>query len=171
MRQAVFLVGLALLARPAQADVQDYCTAVARDFADLRPKDRDIWQQRYDGANSDCIEQFSAPAAVAATAPKPRKKIAVAKPSKPEAVEIKPAPVDVKTKKKIRKPVAEVATVEGATAEPTARAAGTRPKLTPGSPEWQDYCERKYTSFNREKGTYLSKTGVERKCLVTSEFK
>lgn len=39
-------------------------------------------------------------------------------------------------------------------------------KLVAGSPEWNDYCIKKYNSFNIKKGTYLSRTGVERKCLV-----
>jgi BA14K-like protein len=43
--------------------------------------------------------------------------------------------------------------------------------LQPGSPAWVDYCKRKYVSFNEAKGIYLSKTGIERKCLVTADFK
>jgi BA14K-like protein len=45
-----------------------------------------------------------------------------------------------------------------------------RPELKEGSPEWYDYCARKYTSFDRKSGNYLSKTGIERKCLVTADF-
>jgi hypothetical protein len=43
------------------------------------------------------------------------------------------------------------------------------PKLEPGSPEWTAYCTQKYVSFDESKGTYLSKTGIERKCLVTAD--
>jgi BA14K-like protein len=39
-------------------------------------------------------------------------------------------------------------------------------KLVSGSPEWIDYCTQKYNSFNAKTGTYMSLTGVERKCLV-----
>lgn len=174
MRRVVFVVGLALLVHPAHADVQDYCSAVARDFADLRPKDRDIWQKRFDDADADCIEQFSSAPTVAAVQPKARKKVIVVKPSKPvvvEAVVVAAVPVETKPIKKTKKPVVEVATVESASAEPTAKAVSAKPKPTVGSPEWLDYCTRKYTSFNREKGTYLSKTGVARKCLITADFK
>ena len=38
-----------------------------------------------------------------------------------------------------------------------------------GSPEWAAYCKKKYVSFNEAKGSYLSKTGIERKCLVTAD--
>jgi BA14K-like protein len=166
MRRVFFVIGLALFAQPAIADVQDYCAAVARDFADLRPKDRDIWQQRYDNASADCIEQFSAPALTAAAPPKPRKKLVAVAPSKPQPVASKVIP-----KPKSKKPTTEVATVEGTTAEPTAKADVAKPKPVVGGPEWLDYCTRKYTSFDKKKGTYLSKTGVERKCLVTADFK
>jgi BA14K-like protein len=40
--------------------------------------------------------------------------------------------------------------------------------LTAGSPEWNNYCAKKYVSFNAKTGTYKSKTGVERKCIVTN---
>ena len=43
--------------------------------------------------------------------------------------------------------------------------------LVAGTPEWNDYCNRKYTSFNEKTGMYLSKTGVARKCIVTPAFK
>ncbi len=45
-----------------------------------------------------------------------------------------------------------------------------RPEIKEGSPEWYEYCARKYTSFDRKTGSYLSKTGIERKCLVTADF-
>jgi hypothetical protein len=169
MRRVVFVFGLALLAQPAMADVQDYCAAVARDFADLRPKDRDIWQQRYDGANADCVEQFTSAPVIAAVQPRAKKKVVAVKPSAP--VVAGAAPVEPKAKKKVKQPSAEVATVEGAVAEPTAKVVSAKTKPAPGSAEWLDYCARKYTSFNREKGTYLSKTGVERKCLITADFR
>ena len=43
--------------------------------------------------------------------------------------------------------------------------------LVAGTPEWNGYCTKKYTSFNDKTGMYLSKTGVARKCIVTPDFK
>ena len=43
--------------------------------------------------------------------------------------------------------------------------------LVAGTPEWNDYCTKKYTSFIPKTGMYLSKTGVARKCIVTPDFK
>lgn len=43
--------------------------------------------------------------------------------------------------------------------------------LLAGTPEWNSYCAKKYTSFDAKTGMYQSKTGVPRKCLVTSDFK
>jgi recombination DNA repair RAD52 pathway protein len=40
-------------------------------------------------------------------------------------------------------------------------------KLAQGSAEWNAYCAAKYTSFNKATGTYMSKTGVVRKCVVS----
>ena len=44
-------------------------------------------------------------------------------------------------------------------------------KPEPGTPAWIAYCTRKYVSFDAAKGTYLSKTGTARKCLITNDFK
>ncbi len=172
MRRMVLAAGLLLLAQPAFADVQDYCAAYARDFADLRPKDRDIWQQRYDNANADCIEQFTGETVVAAKPMKAKKKPPAApKPVAAPAGASTEAIPTASTSKAKPKPVASVAAAGDAPAEAAPKPQAAKPKLTAGSPEWLDYCARKYTSFNREKGTYLSKTGVERKCLVTADFK
>ena len=43
--------------------------------------------------------------------------------------------------------------------------------LIAGTSEWNDYCAKKYSSFNVKTGMYVSKTGVARKCLVTPDFK
>ncbi len=40
--------------------------------------------------------------------------------------------------------------------------------LAAGSADWNIYCANKYTSFNPKTGTYMSKTGVERRCVVSS---
>jgi hypothetical protein len=176
MQRMVLIVLLTLIVHPlfvreAFADVQDYCAAVARDFADLRPADRAIWQQRYDDAGADCIEQFSTPTQAVATQPKVKAK--VNKPNKPELAApsaetpIAAAAPITKTKKKTAKINTAATSVVGTTTEQTA----TLVKPKPGSAEWIDYCSRKYTSFDKIKGTYTSKTGVERKCLVNSKFR
>ncbi len=43
--------------------------------------------------------------------------------------------------------------------------------LVAGTPEWNSYCAKKYTSFTPKTGMYQSNTGVARKCMVTSDFK
>jgi hypothetical protein len=175
MRVVGFLVLLmAFWAAPAAADVQDYCAAVARDFADLRPQDRTIWQQRYDDSERDCIADFSTAPAETTTdvTTKPKEKLKKTKPIRIEApmVAVAPEP-EKKPKKKTKKAEVAEATTADATTEQTVAVPTAKAKLAPGSSAWLDYCERKYTSFNRDKGTYRSKTGVERKCLVTADFR
>lgn len=137
---------------PATADVADYCAAYARDHADQGPREKRIWQKRYDNALNTCGEQFSLqePATVAKKPQKPVVKKVVEKP-KPVA-------------KSVAKPEPQP---EPAVTEP--KKVATLPKLKTGSPEWIKYCKSKYVSFDEAKGTYLSKTGVERKCLVTAD--
>lgn len=154
---------LATLPTAAQADVEDYCAAVARDFADLRPNDRDVWQRRYDDAARDCIADFSGTTDL--QNPQTVTKPASSKLKPPKIAAVKP-PKASKSKIEKQKASPDVA----ATADSAAKVAPTKSKILVGTPEWLDYCARKYTSFNREKGTYTSKTGVERKCLVTADF-
>ena len=45
------------------------------------------------------------------------------------------------------------------------------PDLVVGSPEWNDYCAKKYTSFSAKTGMYMSHTGVSRHCIVTKDVK
>jgi BA14K-like protein len=40
--------------------------------------------------------------------------------------------------------------------------------MVAGSDDWNIYCANKYTSFNPKTGTYMSKTGVERRCVVST---
>jgi BA14K-like protein len=148
----VTAIGVTLVViNPAQATVNDYCAAYARDFADHVKKPDPQWQHRYDNAEASCLFRFTTDA--------------------------KPT---VKTKAKVKQaatkkpPVAPPAPVEAAPPPPPVEpapepAAKVKPKLTPGSPEWTDYCTKKYVSFNAATGTYLSKSGKERKCLVTAE--
>lgn len=42
----------------------------------------------------------------------------------------------------------------------------TAVKLVAGSAAWNDYCGKKYTSFNRATGMYTSKSGKQRPCAA-----
>ena len=163
----------------ASAAPEDYCKAYAIDFADAAKRGTPWWQQRFSDAEKACLLQFtfddpepeSPPVAEAAAEPDPQ--------VEPEpAAEPEPAPVKVAKAKVKRKPkpkVEPVATepaaddVAAAVVEPTA-APRKKPKLKVGSEAWNDYCTRKYNSFNRKTGTYTSRSGVERRCLVTADF-
>ena len=143
---SICLVGT--MALPAAADVADYCAAYARDHADQGAREKLIWQKRYDNALQTCGEQFSLkePVALEKKSKKPGVKLVAEKP----------------------KPVAK-AKVDAAPETPQVQKVASIPKLEPGTPEWIKYCKEKYVSFDEAKGTYLSKTGVERKCLVTAD--
>jgi hypothetical protein len=133
---------------PAAADVADYCAAFARDHADKGVREKPIWQKRYDNALQTCGEQFSLQEAVTVTKQPKKQALKVAE-EKPE-------------------PIAKEKTL--AVPElPKPKKLASLPNLKAGSPEWVDYCKNKYVSFNEAKGTYLSKTGIERKCLVTAD--
>lgn len=132
--RALIIIALGVLsAPPAWADKPAYCAAYARDFADARAKDKDLWQHKYDIALADCLDA-------------PQQKVAAAPMAK-------------------KKASAKVKTAEVAKPEPAPTAA---PKLLAGSADWNIYCANKYASFNVKTGTYLSKTGVARKCLVSA---
>jgi BA14K-like protein len=139
---------LILVALPAAADVADYCAAYARDHADQGVREKLIWQKRYDNALQTCGEQYSLqePAAIVKKPRKPTVKVVTEKPKPIEKV--KPS-------------------VEPEAPEP--KKVASIPNLKTGSPEWVKYCKKKYVSFNEAKGTYQSKTGIERKCLVTAD--
>lgn len=132
------------MAAPANASKADYCAAYARDFADARATDKAIWQHKYDIAQTSCMTVPKAMPVVKIAAPKP-------KPLMKEVVEIPPEP----TPDPVPAPIME---------KPTKK---LRLVLEPGSAEWNVYCGKKYTSFNPTTGTYKSRTGVDRKCLVT----
>ena len=58
-----------------------------------------------------------------------------------------------------------------ATAEPAARpakkaATKTHGGLVPSSEAWNDYCDRKYASFDRKTGLYHSQSGKMRPCVA-----
>ncbi len=145
MRLITLIGATLIMTSQAQATVGDYCAAYARDFADQIKKQEPQWQHRYDNAEKSCMTRFTSE-----VQPTPK----VKKPAKPKQVS---AP----------KPSAPVVTPEPNPAPEQVARATAKPK--PGTPEWTDYCKKKYVSFNETKGTYLSKTGIERKCLVTAE--
>ncbi len=141
----VSFVGLCLSVMPALADKSDYCAAYARDFADAKSKTTSIWQHKYDIALTACLaEPQKIEVIKSATVKKPQVKVAAPQNIPPEPVVVKTAPP------KIAK-----------TAE-----TGKSAQLQTNTPAWVEYCTKKYTSFNVKTGTYTSRTGVERKCLV-----
>jgi BA14K-like protein len=161
MRYVGIIMGLVFCASQAHAEVKDYCAAYARDVADELPLKEPNWQRRHDNAEKDCLQRF------AVTTPVPLKE----KPKR--VVKSKPPTVPVsKPKPEVPKPKAVVATklADKPTEKPVEqKAAKIIPKLEPGSKEWLEYCEKKYASFDATKGTYMSRTGIERKCLVTAD--
>jgi BA14K-like protein len=126
---------------PVRATPQDYCAAYARDFADKGTADQ--WQVRNENALKDCLL-----IALPATTAEPKKIT-------------KPKIVETKKSKQPSKSVAKPAGIE--------KPKQSKPILQVGSEAWLNYCDKKYASFDRTKGTYESFSGVERKCLVTAE--
>ena len=154
MRLAMAVLGFGLASVPAQAGVADYCAAYARDFADKVMQQGAEWQHRYESAEQSCLLRFAAEDRPVTKA-KSKTKVVVA--SKSEE------PI---TKAKVKaEPVAEASDVQ----PQEQQVAKVKPKLEPGSAEWIAYCKKKYVSFDEAKGTYQSKTGIERKCLVTAD--
>ncbi len=137
------------LALPSHATVADYCAAYARDFADHVEKQNPLWQHRYDNAEASCQLRFTSDEKPTLKAKQKTKKIAAKKPATP-----------VVTAAPLPKPKSEPEQQQVAKAVP---------KLLQGSPEWTEYCKKKYVSFDEAKGTYMSKTGIERKCLVNAD--
>lgn len=155
-RRCVFgAMALWLAAPAAGAAPTDYCKAYAIDFADQTKRDTPFWQQRYRDAEKACLAQFTfadpeakaKPAQVVKAKPKPKPQPVAAQ---EEAVEAAPEAVDISA---------------AAVSPPLAQ---KKQKLVVGSVAWLDYCDRKYASFDRGKGTYRSFSGIERKCRVTA---
>jgi BA14K-like protein len=71
----------------------------------------------------------------------------------------------VKTKK-VEQKIASVASKTVRRPQPARTKVAIQTKLQPGSEAWNNYCINKYASFNAKTGTYTSKTGVARKCVV-----
>jgi BA14K-like protein len=144
-RIAAVVMGLAFLAgvTPAMADTQAYCELYAKDFADGRTSVVDKWQLAYRGAFDDCMLQYAATPDTAAP-------VASQQPEADPPPARKPAPKPVKVAE--RKPQS---------ASP-GRAQSKKPE--PGTEAWNDYCDAKYSSFNRQSGTYMSRSGKIRRC-------
>jgi hypothetical protein len=68
---ALAIVTLALMSTQASASSQNYCEMFAKDFADTRTTDVDLWQKSYRSAFNDCMNQYTAVAPAVA----PKKKL------------------------------------------------------------------------------------------------
>ena len=134
---AVAIAALVLASTQASANSQTYCEMLAKDFADTRTTDVDLWQKSYRNAFNDCMNQYTA------TAPA--------------------APAKKKLQKQAATPIAEseTSTAVAAVVKPK------KPALEEGSEAWNEYCATKYKSFNPDTGTYNSYNGKERRCVVT----
>lgn len=161
-------------ATPALADRPAYCAAYATDFANARAKEKVLWQHKYDIALEACMpSEKSAQAGV-----KPAAKVLAPKviaPLEPKAVVAEEpqaaaaeAPKIVASEEsKITKKARTKKVVKNDPATPATTPSDAAPKLLAGSDDWNAYCANKYTSFNAKTGTYMSKTGVARKCVVS----
>ncbi len=151
MRSFSFVCAIFMLANQASASVADYCAALARDQADSVLQNDSQWQTRFDNAQASCVEQYS-----------------ISDDRMPSIAKAKAKPVPQKAPVLAASPLPKEApkAVEIATPQVPTKAI---PDLVAGTPAWLDYCDKKYVSFNKVTGTYVSKTGVERKCLVTAE--
>jgi hypothetical protein len=135
---ALAILAAGLFSTQAAANSQTYCELFAKDFADGRTTDVDLWQKSYRNAFNDCMNQYTAAAPAAAPKKQLQKQAAVPL-AAPEASEEVAAVVKPKLKL----------------------------KLEPGTEAWNEYCAAKYKSFNPDTGTYNSHTGKERRCTVT----
>jgi hypothetical protein len=134
---ALAIAALVLASVPASASSQTYFEMLAKDFADTRTTDVDLWQKSYRNAFNDCMNQYTAVAPA--------------------------APAKKKLQKQAAAPIAEseTATAVAAVVKPK------KLVLEEGSEAWNEYCAAKYKSFNPDTGTYNSYNGKERRCLVT----
>jgi hypothetical protein len=157
---------VAVMSTPALANVDAYCEAYAIDFANGAETNDTLWQQRRDDARAACLLQYKDVPVVAKAKPKRVKPVTVTK-----KVEMKAEP-ETQAKAKTEAPVPKLKKLASKEAEPDVQPASVakKPNIKEGTAAWYDYCARKYSSFSRKTGKYMSKTGVERKCLVTADF-
>lgn len=143
------ILALVVSASAAQADSKSYCEIYAKDFASAKTSDVDQWQQMYRNSYSDCMQQYGA-----STTETP----------KAEGLQ-KPKPVA--QKKRIATIKAPEKTAEPAVGDAAAQKTAANAAMQEGSDEWNTYCAKKYVSFNKETGTYKSRTGKVRHCVVS----
>ena len=62
---ALAVATLVLVSTQASASSQTYCEMLAKDFADTRTTDVDLWQKSYRNAFNDCMNQYTAAAPAA----------------------------------------------------------------------------------------------------------
>jgi hypothetical protein len=94
---ALAVLTAGILSTQATADSQNYCELFAKDFADGRTTDVDLWQKAYRNAFNDCMNQYTAAAPVAAPKKALQKQAAVPL-SEPETSEEAAAVVKPKLK-------------------------------------------------------------------------
>ena len=73
---ALAIATLVLVSTQASASSQVYCEMFAKDFADTRTTDVDLWQKSYRNAFNDCMNQYTAAAPAAAPKKKLQKQVA-----------------------------------------------------------------------------------------------
>jgi outer membrane biosynthesis protein TonB len=158
-------------AAPARAETQAYCELYAKDFADGRTSNVDQWQLVFRGAFDDCMTQYAAtpdeqaPVAQAPQTQQPKEETkAAAEEQSQEATEQPQEAAEPPPKPKPKAKVVKVQTKKTSTT--VAAKAPNKRGLVPGSEAWNDYCDAKYRSFNRQSGTYLSGSGKVRRCKV-----
>lgn len=157
IRTVVIALGLfAPLATPVLADAQSYCELYSKDFADGRTTQVDKWQLLYRGAFNDCMLSYNA---------KPSADAPVTAEAEVEQVQPEPAAVEVPEEKPAKKAAAKPKPRKIAAKKTTTRVAAKN--LIPGSEAWNSYCANKYSSFNKQSGTYLSNSGKIRRCSTT----
>ena len=74
---AIMALLSAILVPGASASSQSYCELFAKDFADQRTTDVDLWQKSYRNAFNDCMNQYTAAAPAAAPKKQLQKQAAV----------------------------------------------------------------------------------------------
>ncbi len=163
MRILLATCAMLLFTPAALASVEDYCAAFAIDHANTGPREKSAWQLRHDNAQKACTEQFSIQQVVVEPKKKSKSVTPLPKPMVKKVVAVEP---------EVKKPVAKKLTPKAKlpeSAEAAVAVVKIKPKLVAGSAAWNDYCKKKYVSFDEAKGTYQSKKGIERKCLVTAD--
>ena len=145
----LFLAACALwLALPASADVRGYCEAYARDVANGRVSGGEILNGKIAGTMPETSPKWTEVNG---------KALAGCMTQYGEKVDTPETEVAE---------VTEVAAVETSAPPPKKKKPAARASLAPGSKAWADYCDKKYSSFNRRTGTYTTLKGKVRPCKV-----